>query len=220
VHARRLIVVDDGFLTADLLVARLRNNPSLAVVARHRLDAVPTADEVVRLEPDATVLVTRGDGLATLQALAELVLAECPDIVVVSSDSDERTVVAAARAGARAWADDQTSFEQLLSMLGGEFSFPASTLSAVLQALSSDLRRVRNGANPLQSLSERERQVLHHLMSGMSDTQIGRALSISEHTVRTHVAHILGKLNVHSRVQAVAVARRVSAEYGPVWSSD
>lgn len=71
------------------------------------------------------------------------------------------------------------------------------------------LRPLHNrGAGPLAILTHREREILEALAGGQRDPAIGHELGISAHTVRTHVQHILAKLGVHTRHQAVTVALR------------
>lgn len=61
------------------------------------------------------------------------------------------------------------------------------------------------GHDPLGALTQRQREVLQHLAGGASGPEVAVRLGISEHTVRTHVQHILDRLNVSSRLEAVAV---------------
>ncbi len=60
----------------------------------------------------------------------------------------------------------------------------------------------------LHTLTERELEVLHHIILGSSDVQISKALNITSHTVKAHVQAILHKLNVKNRVQAAVIASK------------
>ena len=76
-------------------------------------------------------------------------------------------------------------------------------------ALVHVVHRTQPGAGPDAVLTSREREVLLLLAEGVGTRQIAGAMGVSESTVRTHVRNILAKLDVHSRMQAVAAARRL-----------
>lgn len=72
--------------------------------------------------------------------------------------------------------------------------------------LSLVCRLADDVANPLRLLTDRERHVLDHVVRGMSNKEIAKALAISHDTVKLHVRHILAKLNLTSRVEAAVFA--------------
>ena len=83
----------------------------------------------------------------------------------------------------------------------------------VLRELVGELRRGGDRAGPLAALSPQERRILAGMVAGESGPQIAARLHLSAGTVRTHTQNIFGKLGVHSRLEAVGVARR--AGLGP-----
>jgi DNA-binding NarL/FixJ family response regulator len=93
----------------------------------------------------------------------------------------------------------------------GEMRLPRASVRALLD----ELQRVRNRAtradDVLAQLTERERDVLLGLGQGRGRAEIGRALGISPHTVRTHIQHLLAKLSLHSQLEAAAFAREMMA---------
>ena len=80
-------------------------------------------------------------------------------------------------------------------------------LGAVLAGLRADVTRARQTGGCLDMLSARERDVLLAMMEGRRGRQIAQDLNISTDTVRTHIRNIFAKLDVHSRLEAVRVAR-------------
>jgi two-component system, NarL family, response regulator LiaR len=95
----------------------------------------------------------------------------------------------------------------------GHAWFPPEMLGAILSELRDDVRRAREEGDPLAVLSPRERDVLAGMAEGKRGRQIAEELMISTETVRTHTRSIFSKLDVHSRLEAVRVAR--AAGLGP-----
>jgi DNA-binding CsgD family transcriptional regulator len=80
-------------------------------------------------------------------------------------------------------------------------------LGAIIRELRADITRAREHEGLLDMLSPRERDVLLSMMDGKRGRQIAQDLLISTDTVRTHTRNIFAKLDVHSRLEAVRVAR-------------
>jgi DNA-binding NarL/FixJ family response regulator len=89
----------------------------------------------------------------------------------------------------------------------GESWFPPVMLGAIMRELRADVGRARQQEDSLDVLSPREKDVLLAMMEGARGRQIAHDLSISTDTVRTHIRNIFAKLDVHSRLEAVRVAR-------------
>jgi two-component system, NarL family, response regulator LiaR len=89
----------------------------------------------------------------------------------------------------------------------GHSWFPPEMLGEILRELRDDVRRAREDNDPLDVLSPRERDVLASMAEGKRGRQIAEELLISTDTVRTHTRSIFSKLDVHSRLEAVRVAR-------------
>jgi two-component system nitrate/nitrite response regulator NarL len=134
-------------------------------------------------------------------------------VVVVSADNDVAHAVDAARAGADAWVSKKQGADELETVLRGVCAghswFPPEMLGEILRQLRDDVRQARDDSNPLDVLSPRERDVLASMVEGKHGRQIAEELLISTDTVRTHTRSIFSKLDVHSRLEAVSVARAV-----------
>ena len=206
----RVMLVDDHPVVLQGLKSYLALDDHVDVVA-----AVGTAQEALavldelRAAPDAlpnVVLMDRHlpdlDGPAAVRA----VKAQHPALAVValSSFAEDGLVVAAIRAGAAGYLFKAIPPEQLLAAV--------KTAATGAPVLHPDVQRVllahaaQHGAT--DPLSPRELEVLECMGRGLSNKEIGAALAITEKTVKTHVSHILGKLNVQDRTQAVLAGIR------------
>ena len=143
----------------------------------------------------------------TLQKLADADLFRDLPVVLLAEILDPQTTAQALRMGARAVLPAELSRPQLLAALeavsrGFVVAMPveAETIVAASQSPASAI----NGEELLEPLTPREQEVLRLLALGLANKEIAARLSISEHTVKFHVAAILGKLGAASRTEAVA----------------
>ena len=137
-----------------------------------------------------------------------------PDLaVVVISDSDDRALVSTAiRSGVRGWVEPTCSVEHLVRVLKGvhraETWYPPALMTPVLDSLLQEEESVVQQRSALDPLSARELEILACLTDGMTRREIAEHLTLSTHTVRTHINNLLHKLNVHSVLAAVSIARQ------------
>ena len=208
----RIAVIDDHRVFAEALAGRLSVEPDLAVVGTagssgEALDLFSHHEaDVVTLDLD----LAGEDGLALGRRLRD----RWPDlgIVVVTGAADDDRVCEAMQIGVRGWAVKQGAIEAVLIAIRGaargETHLPADLLTRVLVSLSDRDGSSTPEADAVARLTARELDVLRALMEGMSRHELGAMLHVSPNTVRTHVQSILRKLNVHSALTAVALARR------------
>jgi DNA-binding NarL/FixJ family response regulator len=169
-------------------------------------------DIVQGVRPDIITIEVEPLGPALGEVLRGLVAVR-PEahVVVLSADHDVADAVEAARAGASAWVAKEQGAAELEDVLRGVrlgYSwFPAEMLGEILRELRADVGRALEHEDPLAVLSSRERDVLLSIMDGKRGPQIAADLMISTDTVRTHIRSIFAKLDVHSRLEAVRVAR-------------
>jgi DNA-binding NarL/FixJ family response regulator len=154
------------------------------------------------LASDAIVLADE----AQLHELARLRADTLPAVVLLAGD--ERSLAALRALRLRGWAlasPDAGADELRAAVLAS-----AQGLAAVPLALAERLAGTRPAAleEPAEPLTAREREVLGMLSQGLSNRQIARALQISEHTVKFHVASIFAKLGASSRTEAVSRGAR------------
>jgi two-component system nitrate/nitrite response regulator NarL len=214
----RVVLVDDHALCRNGLTELLHHRGNIKVVAA--LGDPSQVPGVLREQrPDLLVLDLRmpsGDGFALLRQLrAEG--CDTPTLILTMSDS-EADLAAALRAGVRGYLLKDMEPEEVIGAIEraarGEITFaPAMTvkLAQLLQAGTTGNQR----KSLLDSLTERERQILDHLARGESNKTIARALDISHDTVKLHVRHILSKLNLSSRVEAAVFAVEARTNSNP-----
>lgn len=225
VTAARVVLVDDQRMMADAVAARMEMSAGMQVVARFGFDEDSLVRELPKHRPEVIIVVAETVS-PTIGTLVGQINEAWPagQILLLAADGEPAFAVAAVRAGANSWVSATSSFDDLLEVVHGvrrgEAFFPAAHLGAVLRALRDDLARARQRSQLLGALSSRERQVLQGVVEGMRDGRIAAELCISPNTVRTHVANILAKLKVHSRLEAATVARAAGIDIGPVTGID
>jgi two-component system nitrate/nitrite response regulator NarL len=211
----RVLVVDDHTLFRRGLIALLAADARFAVIGE-AADAGEALRRAAELQPDIVLLDNHLPGVRGVDALAGL-KAAAPQarVLMLTVSEDERDLAAALRGGARGYllktVDSDGLTDALLRTAGGESVVsPEMTgkLVNAFQALGSDAQVPAStaDADPIHSLSPREREILGHIAKGASNKEIARALDIAETTVKIHVQHILRKLNLGSRVQAAVYA--------------
>jgi DNA-binding NarL/FixJ family response regulator len=199
-QAIRILIADDHPIVRAGLAAMLEIQPeaNLTVVgqANNGREAV---ELFAQLEPDITLIdlqMPQMDGVAAIATIRE----QFPTahlIVLTTYDRDE-DIYRGLLAGAKAYLLKDTPREELLACIeavhAGRSFIPLEVGARLAERMNSP------------ELSKREREVLQLMTAGMSNLEIGEALSITEGTVKSHINNILSKLNVHDRTQAVITA--------------
>ncbi len=206
----RVVVADDQGMVRTGLRSLLEGESDIEVVGE-AADGEEAIATIRRLRPDVALMDIRMptlDGIAaTRRLVAERVATRV--LVLTTFDLDEY-VFEALRAGASGFLLKDATAEDLVAAIrvlarGDALLAPAVT-QRVIEAFASHPRRDRELATKLSELSRREVEVLQLLARGASNAEIARELVVSEATAKTHVAHILSKLDVRDRVQAVIFA--------------
>ncbi|MEZ4832869.1 MAG: response regulator transcription factor [Caldilineaceae bacterium] len=198
----RILLVDDHSVVRQGLRMFLSLDPELEIVG----DAVNGADAVHKahtLQPDVILmdlLMPVMDGVSAIGVLRQ----ELPDIEIIALTSvlDDSHVFNAMRAGATGYLLKDTEADELCRAIKAA---AAGQIQLAPQAATRLLREVAAPESP-ETLTTRETDVLRLLAQGLSNKEIARELVIGEKTVKTHVSHILAKLGVVSRTQAVLFA--------------
>lgn len=201
----RVVLADDEELVLDGLTAVLESDPRIRAVGR-ATDGSTVLGLVAELRPDVALLDVRMPGLEDLGVLRRLRPEPPPYCALLTTFDLDEYVDIALEAGAHGFLLKDSPPDALVRAVldlaaGGAVIDPriAVRLLPRLRSLPVD--------DPAAELSERERDVLGLLGEGASNAAIGRALSISESTVKGHVTRVLVKLGVRNRVQAALVAR-------------
>jgi DNA-binding NarL/FixJ family response regulator len=175
-------------------------------------DGAEAVDLARRLLPDVVLMdlrLPRLDGVAATRAIRQARL-PVRVLILTSADLDDQ-VVAALRAGAGGILAKDVPVEELVTAIRTVAAGDAVVAPRVLRRLLERFAAVLPDPeiappHALRVLTEREREVLVHIARGESNSEIARALSVGEATVKTHVGNVLTKLGLRDRVQAVVLA--------------
>jgi two-component system nitrate/nitrite response regulator NarL len=211
----RVLVVDDHTLFRRGLISLLADDARFEVVAEAG-DANEAHRRAAATQPDVILLDNHMPGVNGVDALAGFrEVAPQSRVLILTVSEDERDLAAALRGGARGYLlktmdSDMLAAAILRTMAGDSVVSPELTSKLVSVFRSSQgeapAEAAGNDADPINSLSQREREILAHVARGASNKEVARALGIAEATVKIHVQHILRKLNLSSRVQAAVYA--------------
>jgi DNA-binding NarL/FixJ family response regulator len=204
----RVLVADDQSMVRAGFRMLLANEPDIEVVgeASNGLEAVAT---VARLRPTVVLMDIRMPELDGLQATRRiLAVDDTVRILILTTFDLDEYVYEALSAGASGFVLKDDPPEQLLAAIRIIAAGDALLSPAVTKRVIKQFSRVPRPRPPRQfeDLTERELDVFRSVARGLSNTEIGRELYISETTVKTHITHILQKLNLRDRVQAVVLA--------------
>jgi DNA-binding NarL/FixJ family response regulator len=206
----RVLIADDQALVRAGFRAILEAENDLDVVgeAAGGREAVTLARETA---PDVVLMDIRMPDLDGIEATRRLLKREAPPKVLMLTTFDlDEYLYEAMRAGASGFLLKDVPRDQLVAAVRTIAAGDALLAPALVRRLVEDfVRRPAPGATvptELEALSDRELDVLRLVARGLSNAEIAQALFVSETTVRTHVGHILAKLGVRGRVQAVVAA--------------
>jgi DNA-binding NarL/FixJ family response regulator len=206
----RVLVADDQALVRAGFRAILEAQEDLEVVgeAADGGEAVTIAREV---RPDVVLMDVRMPGVDGIEATRRLVLdGDAPRVLMLTTFDLDEYVYEAMKAGASGFLLKDAPRDQLVGAVRTVAAGDALLAPALVRRLIEDfVRRPPPGARSptdLAELTERELEVLALIARGLANTEIAAQLFLSEATVRTHVSHILAKLGLRDRVQAVVLA--------------
>jgi DNA-binding NarL/FixJ family response regulator len=204
----RVLVADDQSMVRAGFRMLLGGEPDIEVVAEasNGLEAV---DKAARHTPTVVLMDIRMPELDGLEATRRILAAdESARVLILTTFDLDEYVYEALRAGASGFVLKDDPPEQLLDAIRIVARGDALLSPAVTKRVIRQFTRVPQAAPPrrLDELTERERDVFRLIARGLSNAEIGRELYISDATVKTHITHILQKLDLRDRVQAVVLA--------------
>ena len=206
----RVLVADDQSMVRAGFRMLLSDEEDIDVVAEasNGLEAIEKAG---RFDPDVVLMDIRMPELDGLEATRRILAADGTTRILVLTTFDlDEYVYEALRAGASGFVLKDDPPEQLLAAIHTVSAGDALLSPTVTKRVIERFIRLPRPAPPkeLDELSARERDVLRLVARGLSNAEIGHELYISETTVKTHVTHVLQKLNLRDRVQAVVLAHQ------------
>ncbi|MFF1898728.1 response regulator [Streptomyces sp. NPDC058206] len=203
----RVLLVDDHQVVRRGLRTFLEIQDDIQVVG----EAADGAEGVARseeLRPDVVLMDIKMPGTDGIEALRKLRELENPaKVLIVTSFTEQRTVVPALRAGASGYVYKDVDPDALAGAIRSVYAGHVLLQPEVAGALLAQ-EDAGGGTGRGSTLTEREREVLGLIADGRSNREIARALVLSEKTVKTHVSNILMKLDLSDRTQAALWAVR------------
>jgi DNA-binding NarL/FixJ family response regulator len=208
----RVLIVDDQALVRAGFRMILEAEPDMEVVGE-ATDGRGAVDEARSLHPDVVLMDVRMpelDGIEATRRLVSIPEVNAKIVMLTTFDMDEY-VYEALRAGASGFLLKDVPPEQLVTGIravasGDALLAPSVTRRVVEEFVRRPPDAVIQPPRELEELTAREREVLTLLARGLSNAEIAGELYVSETTVKTHVAHVLMKLDLRDRVQAVVFA--------------
>ncbi|GAA2090222.1 response regulator [Actinomadura alba] len=213
--AIRVLIADDQLMIRDGLASLLSSDPEIEVIgqAGNGREAVELAHE---LKPDVIVMDIRMPEMDGLAATAEIVgdtpaePSDAPKVLVLTTFDLDEYVYEALGAGASGFLLKDASAADLISGVRIVAAGDALLAPSITRRLISDFARRRRHERPspnaTSTLTPRELDVLRLIARGLSNAEIAKDLFLAEQTVKTHVGHVLTKLALRDRTQAVVYA--------------
>ncbi len=194
----RILIADDHYVVRMGLVALVQTEPDMEVVAE-AADGAQAIELYAKFLPDLALMDSRmpvKDGIqATVEIRKRFPSAAILMLTAFDGDADIRRAL---EAGVQGYVLKSSTGDQLIPAL--------RAVAAGERWLPKEVTTQLAARNSFEQLTPREVQVLRELAKGLANKQIADALNITEYTVKDHLKHILGKLRVADRTEAVTVA--------------
>ncbi|WP_072480427.1 response regulator [Amycolatopsis australiensis] len=204
-----VLIADDHFAIRDGLAMILKGADGIEVVGEAE-DGAEAVRQARALRPDVTLMDVRMPGTDGITATRQLLAEGLSQVLVLTTFDLDEYVDGALRAGAAGFLLKSVPSARLIEAVklvaAGEGVLAPQITRRLITAYAAG-RGPASVPNGLDTLTERERQVLACLGAGLSNAQIATRLYIGETTVKTHVSRVLSKLDLRSRVQAAILAQ-------------
>jgi DNA-binding NarL/FixJ family response regulator len=208
----RVFLVEDQTLVREGIRSLLALDPEIAI-AGEAADGDEAAESIPRSGADVVLLdmrLPRRSGLEVLRALSGA--GALPPTIILTTFDDDELLLQGLQAGAKGYLLKDVSLAELVRAIrdvaaGGTAVHPIAS-ERVVRGLEAEPDPGFPRLEPADPLTERELEVLRLMTGGYSNREIGRALRVTEGTVKNHVSSILSKLGVRDRTRAVLQAVR------------
>ncbi|MFI5805486.1 response regulator [Streptomyces sp. NPDC051561] len=201
----RVVVADDQELVRSGFAMILDAQPDIEVVAEAG-DGAAAVDAVRRLAPEVALLDIRMPLMDGIEACRTITASGPTRTVMLTTFDSDSYVYDALHAGASGFLLKDVRRDDLVHAVRVVAAGESLVAPSVARRLIAEFTSRPAAAPPsdgLDVLTARERETLLHLARGLSNAEIAKALTVSEHTVKTHVGNVLSKLGLRDRIQAV-----------------
>jgi two-component system, NarL family, response regulator LiaR len=202
----RIFIADDHAIIREGIRSLLATEPGLELVGEAS-DGLQAVGQVIALKPDVILLdmvMPRMDGLGAILEIRK----DWPEakIMMLTSFSDDEKVFSAIRNGALGYLLKESSPQDLLQAIHNVARGEGFLSPSIASKLMREINQPSRLPPTKDPLTEREVEILQLVAKGLSNDEIAEKLVVSEKTVRTHVSHILAKLQLANRTQAALYA--------------
>jgi two-component system nitrate/nitrite response regulator NarL len=202
----KILIADDHVIFRDGLRKLLDSDDKLTVVGE-ACNGAECVKMLGNLKPDILLLDLRMPDKSGLAVLEEVNFDIVPTrVIVLTAAEDDREVIRAMRLGARGVVLKQSATEVLLKSIhrvhAGEIWLDNRMVAEVINAFSTT--EATRGGKPL--VSDREKEIVHLVVQGFRNKEIGEKLFISEQTVKNHLHNIFDKLGISDRLELALYA--------------
>ncbi len=211
----RVLLADDHVLFREGLAGIIASQPDMQMVGEAN-DGLEAFIKTQELKPDLVLMDVQMPGMSGLEATRQIkqVLPETTIIMLTVRDDDEK-LFEALKNGAQGYLLKEIRSQDMLAMLRGAMQGEGALSPAMAGRVLAEFRRLSRQArnypdlvdDELSELTRRELDVLTVASQGASDKEIAERLTISVHTVKSHIRNILSKLQVSSRREAARLAK-------------
>jgi DNA-binding NarL/FixJ family response regulator len=209
----KVVIVDDQALIRDGLRTMLELDDKITVVGEAG-DGGDALDVIQRARPDLVLMDIRMPGLDGLEATRQLLKRPAgPKVLLLTTYDADEYVIEAMRAGASGFLLKDLRKGQLVRAVhqaaAGDLVIDPSITKRLIEKIVDTKRARTEALTALKRLTEREVEVLRLMARGLTNAELATELSVSESTVKTHVARVLDKLELRDRVHAVILAYEI-----------
>lgn len=197
----RVLLVDDHKMVREGLKVYLMLEDGIEVVGEAS-DGAEAARLAGELQPDVVLMDLMMPGVGGVEG-TKRVMAAHPGarVIILTSMPDDEQVLPAIGAGALSYLLKDVAAEDLVRAIQQAAAGQPTLHPVAAQRMMAELHPARKKENPIDKLSPRELEVLQLIAKGRSNKEIGEQLYIAERTVKSHVSHLLEKLELQDRTQ-------------------
>jgi DNA-binding NarL/FixJ family response regulator len=209
-RSTRVLIVEDERLLAEMLAEVIAGEADMQVVGVAGTVAAATA--LASRQPDVVLMDYRlPDGTGAIATRAIKARWAAARVVMLSALRDDETLMESIQAGADGFLTKESAIDDVVAAVrrahAGEILLPSAVIGEIAKRVA-DARASGPRPSPAEMLTGRELVILRVLATGASTQAMCERLSVSPNTLRTHTEHILHKLGVHSKLEAVVYGLR------------
>ncbi len=203
----RVLIADDHKLFRQGLISLMKTRPDLVEVVGEAETGAQAVKMAEKLQPDVVLMdiyMPEGSGLEAARRIREKT--QEVEIVMLTSSEEDEHLAEAVGIGVAGYLLKNLDREELFELIGGIESGEAAITRTMAAKLLKTTARQRTTTQEGEELTDREIDVLKLVAQGASNSEVAEQLGVTINTVKTHLKHIYGKLQIDNRTQAATYA--------------